>query len=460
MNPIGKFARADKAFLAASTLLALCYILSLLILWPGVMSPDASSQYAMAMSGVYTDHHPPLMSFVWRYLAQIYPGPAPMFILHISMLYLATAIFLYMFRESRFKWWYAVYPLLPNLVAYTALIVKDTGFTYTYLLSGAIMSYMVVTRTQKYKLPLLAAIILLLFYGTAVKFQAKYILIFFTLGVSYCWANYKFNLKSVSGGIVLYMILMAAITATNGKLVPIGKGSNSWQWVKVYDLSAISIELDRPLYPDYILQQENFDFGKVKQLFRPSEVDPLVFETDAVIRRGKDELQHQQLWDYWFATIKQHPILYLQARARLFSYNLTTSPCERNNPVKFLRQTSLAAVLDIPGVGATLDAGYTIFKIAFRFMWILPLVFLYLYLGIKNFRTSPAAAPLLLFCSSSLSLLVVLFFCSMAGTARYVFLSSCLMHASHGMAFMVWRHKALSATPRIAKPPHLSIVNS
>src|SRR5581483_833197 len=90
----------------AWALLAVFYIASVLMLWPGVMSLDASSQYAVAISGEYSDHHPPLMSFLWRYLDYIYHGPAPMFIFHLSMLYMAAAIFIYIFRESKFKWWY------------------------------------------------------------------------------------------------------------------------------------------------------------------------------------------------------------------------------------------------------------------------------------------------------------------------------------------------------------------
>lgn len=419
-------------------LLGCFYLASLLFFWPGIMSPDATSQYSMAISGVYTDHHPPMMSFVWRYLAQIYPGPAPMFILHVSLLYISAAIFIHIFKQSRFKWWYAFYPLLPNLVAYTALIVKDTGFTYTYLLSSAIMTYMMLNHTKKYKWPLLSTIILLLFYGTAVKFQAKYILVFFTIGVGYCLNDYKLNLKTVMSGILICFLILAAVTTTNKILVPAGKGSNSWQHVKIYDLSSISIALNKPLYPDYILQQEQFDFDRVKQIFEPREVDPLVFHSNPPIRGGSAE-QLQTLWDYWFKTIIEHPILYLKARATLFKYDLITSPCERNNPVKFLSATSLAPILDIPGVGTTIDAGFTFFKVMLRFVWFVPLLFAYLIFALRNINISRAAAPLLLLCSSSCALMAVLFFCSMAGTARYVFLCACLVHAAHGLAYKLWQ---------------------
>ena len=88
-------------------------------MWPGIISPDAIGQYAIAHSGLYTDHHPPLMSFVWHYLDLIYPGPGMLLLLHLLMLYTAAAIFIYIFRASYFKWWYAILPIVP--VSYTHL---------------------------------------------------------------------------------------------------------------------------------------------------------------------------------------------------------------------------------------------------------------------------------------------------------------------------------------------------
>lgn len=417
------------------------------MLWPGVMSPDASSQYSAAISGLYSDHHPPLMSFLWRYFDHIYQGPATMFIFHISMLYAAAAIFIHIFKESRFKWWYAIYPVLPNILAYTALIVKDTGFTFTYLLSAAILSFLIVNNVQKFRTLILLPLIMLLFYGTAVKFQAKFLLIFFTLGISYCACNYKFNAKSILGGITLYLAIMFGIMAVNSHLVPSAREAHSWQWVKVYDLSAISLALNKPLYPEFILQQQNFDFAKVRELFEPREVDPLVFPHDAVIRSGVDAHQRQALWDYWFKTITNHPFVYLKARFNLFTYDLITAPCDRNNPVKFLQNTAaLAPILGIPGIAVAVDAGYTIFKIILRFIWLVPILFIYASLAISNFNKHRASAPLLIFTCSSFALLIILFFFSMAGTARYVFFCTCLMHAAHGFAYNLIMEKATLTT--------------
>jgi len=429
-----------KAMPAWSLLLTF-YIISMIWLWPGVMSPDADAQYAAAIAGLYSDHHPPVMSLLWRYLDRIYPGPGLMFTWHISMLYSAAAIFIYIFRNSIFKWWYAIYPLIPNLLAYTALIVKDTGFTYSYLLSGAILSLMMVNKTNRYKYLLLMPVIALLCYGTAVKFQAQYVLIFFSIAVGYCINNYKLSGATAFYGVLINIIIIILISNINAALVPQTREAHSWQLVKLYDLSSISIALDKPLYPAFVQQQANFDFKVIKQLYNPREIDPLVFQSNSVLKPGQNAQQRDTLWQYWFQTIQQHPWLYLKSRLRLFSYNLTTSPSDRSDPVKFLATTELKSILEYGFVKNLLNTGFSIIKIALRFVWLLPLLFLYSYIAVLKLKSKATAAPLLLFSATSVMFLLVLLFCSMAGTARYVFLCTCLIHASHGFAYFSLSNK-------------------
>ena len=54
------------------------------LFWPGILVPDSLSQYQEAMAGVYSDHHPPMMAFLWRYAAILLPGAGPMFLLQLG----------------------------------------------------------------------------------------------------------------------------------------------------------------------------------------------------------------------------------------------------------------------------------------------------------------------------------------------------------------------------------------
>lgn len=414
--------------------LAAFYLGSLFILWPGVISPDAMNQYQAALAGVYSDHHPPAMSLLWHYLNLLYAGPGLLFALHLTLLYSAAAIFIYIFRTSKFKWWYVVFPLIPNMLAYTVFIVKDASFVYTYLLAGAIISLLIVQRQSKFKIPLLALCLLLLFYGTAAKFQARYLLIFFTLGIGYCY-DYKFALKNIMVGIALCAALLGAMFAFNSYMVPNAQQQHTWQWVKLYDLSGISLELDKPMYPEFIKHNPNFDFARIKQQFDPQKVDDLVFGSDAPLRGGDNAIDRDTLWHYWFNTLKQHPWLYLKVRFKVWSYNLTSVPSEYNNPTKFLARTALKPIVEIPFMQACIDGAYQFINGALRFIWLVPFLIFYTYLGIKHFKRNSYAVPLTMFCVTSIALLLILFFFSMAGVARYVLLCTCLVHAAHGFAY-------------------------
>lgn len=380
------------------------------------------------------------MSFLWRYLDKIYPGSGSMFLLHLTLLYLSNVIFIYIFRDSKIKWWYAVYALLPNIVAYTILIVKDAGFTYSYLLTAAILALLIINKIEKNKLPTLLLVTLLLFYGTAVKFQAQFILVFFTYAIAYCLHHYKSSIYTIISSILIYLSIMFAINTVSSILVPATQKDHSWQMVKLFDLSAISMMLQQPIYPDFIIKQNNFDFLQVKKLFEDSKVDNLVFGPNPVLNIGKAEEERTQLWNFWFATIKQYPMLYLKARLKLFSYNLTTSPCDYNKPSKFLQTTKLGQMLDRLGLTSTLDNIHSFFKSALKFMWMLPVLIFYFCFSIINInKARPEALLLLIFTSASLTLLTILLFFSMAGTARYVFYCICFLQISHGFAYKILR---------------------
>src|SRR5260221_11569539 len=60
--------------------------------WPGVMIDDARWQYQQAVDNAYEDWHPPLMAWVWRRLAFMVPGPAPMLLLQLLLYWAGIAL--------------------------------------------------------------------------------------------------------------------------------------------------------------------------------------------------------------------------------------------------------------------------------------------------------------------------------------------------------------------------------
>lgn len=416
------------------------FLLHLLMFWPGIVSPDGASQFQTAKLNLYNDHHPPMMGFVWLFLNKIHAGPGLMWLFHMLMLYSSSFILMRLFRHSRFQWYYAALPMVPTIFIYTPLLVKDNGFCYSYLLTGCIISYLVFEKVKelRYKLPLLSLAVLLLFYGTAVKFQAKFILIAFALGWAYC-LNYKFNTRNFVIALLLCAAILKAVFMFNNWLVPNKQQSHSWQFVKLYDLASISLALNKPLLPDFVLESPHFSMEALREKFDPSNVDPLVFTSENILVKGKNEQERQLVMDYWKAGVKAHPFLYLKHRLTLWSYNLTTAPCKGNHPYHFLKDTRWGRYAAMPIIYNTLGGLHALSLMLLKFIWFVPLLFYYCYLGIRALKLTPAAIPLLILNVASLMLMAILLFLSMAATARYIYFCVCLLHASHGFAYLCWK---------------------
>ena len=69
---------------------------------PGFMSLDSVVQLGEARSGAFTDFHPPILAFIWRYLDKLWPGPIGMLILLDGLFWLGLAVF---FRRLRGPLW-------------------------------------------------------------------------------------------------------------------------------------------------------------------------------------------------------------------------------------------------------------------------------------------------------------------------------------------------------------------
>ena len=60
--------------------------------FPGKMAPDSIAQYNQAISGEYSDWHPPVMAFVWSFLLRISDGPQLLLILHLFCYWLGFGV--------------------------------------------------------------------------------------------------------------------------------------------------------------------------------------------------------------------------------------------------------------------------------------------------------------------------------------------------------------------------------
>jgi len=146
------------------------FFISLLINYPGFMSPDSSDQLIEARNGVYSDWHPPFIAFLWHFTDRIIEGSFGMLLLLTALIWLGTfLVTLYWFNKERFTL-LSLFPALivfyPPLFGISGTIWKD-NFMWAFLMMaiGAAGSLEPVSSTRRWvsyvKLAIIASLLLM-----------------------------------------------------------------------------------------------------------------------------------------------------------------------------------------------------------------------------------------------------------------------------------------------------------
>jgi len=112
--------RADLALSAAALLLC---ALTILATYPGTASFDSVAQWEQALSGNYSDWHPPIMAWLW---AQLWPatlGPRGFFVLQMVLYWGAFLAMAFALKAHR--GWVLALALLPVTLNFSFVLWKD-----------------------------------------------------------------------------------------------------------------------------------------------------------------------------------------------------------------------------------------------------------------------------------------------------------------------------------------------
>lgn len=413
--------------------------------WPGSLTPDSMTQYIMAKQGIYSDHHPAVMSWVWRYLDKVIEGPALMLILHFTLLYAGMWLFMdtissALFKKNRLLTWslcsvFVLIPFFPGIFIYSGMIWKDIGFAFAYVLCAGLLTraWMQQRGLRVYEHMLF---FLVLFYGTSIKFQGQYLapvmLLWWSMLV---WTHHKVNYVILRFAISLFFFY-TALVGVNRILVPTQQENHSWQYVKLYDLAALSVYKDTPLFPEFA-QTQHFTQSKLHSTFNHRLVDDLAFPQDAILRIGKTVNEREELWHTWMREVLHAPHIYLMHRVKNLAYTLLGVPgFETFMNLLNARYDPHSLTYKILKYTAR-SFGYIVFAHALFAV----LTIIYMMGGAFSLRRSRWAAPLFFMNLSSTVLIGALLFFSMAGTPRYTYIMMCLCQISHVFAFLTWRER-------------------
>jgi hypothetical protein len=120
-----------------------CAFFTILVYYPGYMSPDSVEQLRQARYGVTNNMYPPLMAYIWSITDKILPGPAGMLILHNIVFWFSLAMIA--FTVIRRVFWQVIFVLAagfwPPTYGSLGTIWKDVGMQIFLLAALAAIFY-------------------------------------------------------------------------------------------------------------------------------------------------------------------------------------------------------------------------------------------------------------------------------------------------------------------------------
>ncbi len=414
------------------------------VFWPGILRPDSMGQMSLAM-GNFTagsDHHPPIMAILWHYAALIIPGSGGMLIVHEIIFWTGIFFFYRALKHPAARAVLIISVFLPQLFVLRPFILKDIGFAVCYVCAAGILTYINVQR-RSLRLMESIPILILLFYGSAVKFQAIYVASPFLLWMVSLCPGMKKTAKKIIYATVAHFIFYTAVNVFNHHT---SSPSHSWQYVKLYDLAGISLYEGRTIFPEFALNPDTYSFKRLQELYSPLRVDEMAFPEDAILKRGTTAEQRENLQVFWFMAVAQHPLAYLHHRWGVFKKQLTLSPLKAPSEIKSNLNESPSAFIQI---GYWLERWQIMdfCKTITSFAPFLGLMFFYILMGARG-KTS-LHNVLFMMNFSGLTLVMVLFALSMAAEFRYLYFSMYMLHISHALGleiYLNWRKRLTKNT--------------
>ncbi|MEZ9525741.1 hypothetical protein [Enterovibrio norvegicus] len=290
------------------------FALCLIAFYPGYMSVDSIVQYESALSGVYSDWHPPIMSLVWGVVANFKQGPESLLVLHLAVLWLALALITIRLRKFRASTLVCLLGVLPWVINFSGVLWKDIGGAYALLACIAIL-------TGKPNWKNLCAFFLLIFYASNVRHNML------VPAVPLCFFAFRYWNDLPNRHAVLYTLVVILAIKFCGNIINYqvldAEKTYPENYMIVDDLAQLSLNQERSLL-------NGVEFSDIQDC---AEVD--INGTKTVARHfcliGKDSysnnnpLKNSDLKEVWLEAVFDDPLHYVFYRLDAFGY-LMRSP--------------------------------------------------------------------------------------------------------------------------------------
>lgn len=307
----------------------ICLIAFAFVTWsflPGVMTADSIAALAQGRSGVYGDINAPLMSWLWGRLDSAIAGPGLIFVIHLGIFWAAAAVFWRATAERSF--WLGIalvmFGIAPHILAQTVVVWKDVALGVSLFMATALVY---TGRTRRLKAALLLSP-LFLFYGYAARLNAVSAVLPIAIWTGFVASEiFELERKRLVGvllGIGYFAVLSMAVYAVNDRLTE-GRTDYPFQQIYLYDLAAISVAANEPLFPPHIIGSPDFSFDTVRSRYNERSVSDLIFANipnagdRPPLKLSNDPNAVAELRKSWLEAVANHPLAYIGHRWNVFA---------------------------------------------------------------------------------------------------------------------------------------------
>jgi hypothetical protein len=307
-----------RGLVHAGAALVLC-LLFLVLFWPGIALYDSVYQYQQALTGAYDDWHPPVMARLWALLAHVWRGTGPMFLLQLGLFWLGIGLLAAACARRGHAWvGWAVLAVGASsfLSCWMAAILKDVQMAGALAAAVGIAGWY---RLQERRLPVWAAVIVLLLLLYAMLVRANAVFAVVPLGLAlFDWVRLRTLWTRAALALALMVLIILLTPAVNRSLLGADR-SGVENSLLAYDIVGTAI---RARAGDVAgLPPSTWAHMASKNCYSEAAWGPIDSPRCVPDPRLTAEAWSPPLYRLWLETILHHPLAY--AGHRLAHFNST-----------------------------------------------------------------------------------------------------------------------------------------
>ncbi|EIA8213325.1 TPA: hypothetical protein J5G23_000853 [Escherichia coli] len=299
-------------------------IMTLIAFYPGIVSSDAIDQYQQGSRFIFTDWHPPVMSFIWSITDKIIPGPFGMLLLECLM-YWGSLLLLSVSIPAKHKYLslsVIVVGFMPFALGTLSHVLKDVFHAVTWMLAVSLVAVSNRNESGKRKVIIVAGILLIT--GSMFRFNAVFGLI--PLAWLLVADEKPWEWRKLVFAFVLFPLCALLLTSIfNYKILNASK-SKAFQSLIVFDIGGISHFSDSNHFKEVWSDEED---SKIRnECYDSRSWNSYAWGSCGFVLK---RLVASGAWDdgslmgKWLEAIYHHPTAYLQHRYENFK-NLLWEP--------------------------------------------------------------------------------------------------------------------------------------